>query len=64
MNETELEELLARENKARQHGFQSNRYRCLKCSSEGRTEAQSTYTNWAADLIDGEPVCERHFKKP
>lgn len=60
MNDFEHADLLAREQHARSLGYAQNAYVCIDCLSEGKTQGNSAYTDWPADVVQGAPKCSRH----
>lgn len=60
MNDFEYADLTARQQHARSLGYAQNAYVCIDCLSEGKTQGNSTYTDWPADVVQGAPKCSRH----
>lgn len=59
MNDLEFANLVARERNARNHDVKTNAYICHTCRTEGRSELDSTYTDWP-DIVNGVIMCSRH----
>jgi hypothetical protein len=60
MNDFEFTDLQCRQQHARSLGYTLNAYVCIDCLNEGKTQGNSTYTDWPADVVNGAPKCSRH----
>lgn len=58
----EFLELQERERYARLRGWLHNDYVCGDCLLEGKSKAGSTYLDWPADIVDGQPKCSKHLR--